>query len=334
MHKILKILYQGNHLNQQQTEELFQEIIMHKLSAIQIATALISMKIRGETLSEIIGAVNILLKHVKPFPRLNDLFADITGTGGDNNNTINISTASAIVASTCNIKIIKHGNRSISGLIGSTDLLQNNHLHINNNTEQAIKNFNMFGICFLQATQYHQIFQHVMPIRTQLKVPTLFNIIGPLINPAKPPLTLIGIYKKELMLPMIQALKLLKYQRAAVVHCDGIDEVGLHAITHVSELRNKNIYNYTLQASDFGLDPQPIEKLRCHSAEESSTHIINLLQGKGMPAHKFVVAANVALLLKLFGHEDLHANTLLALNKMHQSIPYMQLKKLQNQEKN
>lgn len=333
MQKILDILYQGNHLDQKQTEELFHGIITHKLSSIQIAAALISMRIKGETLSEIIGAVNTLLTYVTPFPRPKILFADITGTGGDNKNTINISTASAIVASTCNVKVIKHGNQSISGLTGSIDLLHRNHINIKNNTiNQALKNFNILGICFLHAMQYHPILQHIMPIRKELKIPTLFNIIGPLINPAKPPLILIGVYKKELLFPIIQILKLFKYHRAAVVHCDGIDEVGLHAITHVAELHNTSIYNYTLQASDFGLDPQPMEKLRCHSIKESSEHMINLLQGKGNPTHKFVVAANVALLLKLFGYEDLRANTALALNKMHQGIPYIQFKKLQHQE--
>lgn len=330
MHKILNTLYQGHHLNQKQSEELFYYIITNKLSSIQIAAALISMKMKGETLPEIIGAVKMLLAHVKPFPHPNSLFADITGTGGDGSNTINISTASAIVASTCNIKIIKHGNCSTSGLIGSMDLLQKNNLNIKYDIYQARKNFDTLGICFLHAPQYHKVFQYVMPIRKQLKTPTLFNIIGPLINPAKPPLTLIGVYKKELLSVMIQALKLLKYYRAAVVHCDGIDEVGLHAITHVAELHNGSIHQYTLQASDFGLDPQPIEKLRCNSSEQSSNYIINLLKGTGQPAHEFTVAANVALLLKLFGHHDLRENVLLALDKIHQGIPYVQLQKLQN----
>lgn len=325
MHKILEMLYKGNHLTQKQSETLFYYIIKKKLSTIQITAAIISMKIRGETLPEIIGAANILLTYVKPFPRPNTLFADITGTGGDGSNTINISTASAIVASTCNIKIIKHGNRSMSGLVGSMDLLQNNELDIENNTNQTRKYFDMLDICFLYAPQYHKILQDIAPIRQQLKVPTLFNIIGPLINPAKPPITLIGVYKKELLSPMIQALKIFKYHRAAVVHCGGIDEVGLHDTTYVAELHNEKIYNYVLQASDFGLYPQPIEKICCHSLEQSSEYTINLLQGKGQPAHEHVVAANVALLLKLFGHDNLRANTLLALEKIHQGVP---LKKL------
>lgn len=328
MQKILEKLYQGHHLDQQQIEKIFLYIIKHKLSLIQITAILISMKIKGETLSEIVGAVNMLLTHVKYFPRPNKLFADIAGTGGDGSNTINISTASAIVAATCNVKIIKHGNRSMSGLIGSMDLLKNNNLNIEKNIYQARKDFDTLGICFLHAPHYHEILQYIAPIRQQLKIPTLFNIIGPLINPAKPPLALIGVYKKELLSPIIQALRILHYHRAAVVHCGGIDEVGLHDITYVAELHNGNIHNYTLQASDFGLNPQPIEKLYCHSLEQSSEDIKNLLQGKGQPTHIHVVAANVALLLKLFGYNDLRANTTLALDKIRQGIPYIFLKKL------
>lgn len=330
MQQTLEQLYQGKNLNKNQSEMLLYNIITKKLSPIQITAALISMKIKGETIPEIIGAVNMLLKHSEYFPRPKDLFADIAGTGGDGSNTINISTASAIVASTCNIKIIKHGNRSASGLIGSMDLLQKNHLNIKHNIYQDRKNFDTLGICFLYAPQYHKTLKYVTPIRKQLKTPTLFNIIGPLINPARPVLTLIGVYKKQLLSPMIQILKILKYKRAVVVHCGGIDEVGLHDITYVAELNNENIYHYMLTASDFGLPPQPVEQLYCQSLEQSSIYMINLLKGKGKPAHTFVVAANVALLLKLFGYNNLRTNVQLVLDKIHQGTPYTCLKNLTN----
>lgn len=326
MQDILEILYQGKSINQKQSENLFYNIIKEKLSSIQIAAALISMKTRGETCEEIIGAVNILLTHAKPFPRPNNLFADITGTGGDNSNTINISTASAIVASTCGAKIIKHGNCSISSLTGSMDFLKKyDFLHIKKNVQQTRKNFDELGICFLYAPQYYKVLSRIMPIRKQLKTPTLFNIVGPLINPSKPSLTLIGVYKKELLSPMIQVLKLLKYDHAIVAHCGGIDEVGLHAPTHIAELHNNIINNYILTASDFGLDSYPIETLCCYSKNQAHEYIINLLKGKGEPAHSAVIAANVALLLKLFGYNNLYDNTRLALDKIHRGIPYDRL---------
>ncbi|URJ28337.1 anthranilate phosphoribosyltransferase [Candidatus Blochmannia vicinus (nom. nud.)] len=325
MQDILETLYQGKSINQEQSETLFHNIIEEKISSIQIASALISMKTRGETFEEIIGAVKILLTHAKPFPRPNNLFSDITGTGGDNSNTINISTASAIVASTCGAKIIKHGNCSISSLTGSMDFLDKYNLHIKKDAQQARKNFDELGICFLYAPQYYEVLYRIMPIRKQLKTPTLFNIVGPLINPSQPSLTLIGVYKKELLSLMAQVLQLLKYHHAIVVHCGGIDEVGLHAPTHIAELHDDIINNYILTASDFGLDSYPIEKLRCHSKNQAHEYMINLLKGKGEPAHSAVIAANVALLLKLFGYDNLRDNTQLALDKIHHGIPYARL---------
>lgn len=326
MQKILEKLYQGDHLNQAQYEKLLLGIMTKKLSSVQIAAVLISMKIRGETIEEIIEAARIILKHAKPFPKPDILFADITGTGGDGKNTINISTASAIVASTCNIKIIKHGNNSISSMIGSTDILtQFNNKHTKNQEYYNLKQFNELNICFLCASQYHTIFKHVMNIRKQLKIPTLFNIIGPLVNPARPTLALIGVYKKELLSLIINALKSLNYHHAIVVYCDGIDEVGLHAPTNVLELYNGVISDYIVTPSDFGLDLYPIHELYCDSKKNAYTYMINLLKGIGKKSHISTVAANVALLLKLFGYKDLRFNTKLALDKIYQGIPYTKL---------
>lgn len=324
MQNILEKIYQGKFLDQFQCEKLLIGIIKKQLSAIQIAGALIGMKIRGETAEEIISAARIILKYAKPFPRPNTLFADITGTGGDKKNTINISTASAIVASTCNVKIIKHGNYSVSSITGSADILHQYH-NTRSNTDHTLKQFNKLGICFLCASQYHTIFQDMRIIRKQLNTPTLFNIIGPLVNPSKPTLILLGVYKQKLLHLMINILKLLNYHHAIVVHCDGIDEVGLHAPTNVLELYNGVITDYTLTPSDFGLNQYPISELCCNSQKIAQTNMINLLQGKGKTSHIATIAANVALLLKLFGYTDLRTNTALALEKIHQGIPYTQL---------
>lgn len=324
MQNILEMLYQGKTLNQMQCEKFFYNIIHDQLSPIQIGSALISMKIRGETFEEIMGASRILLNHAKTFPKPDTLFSDITGTGGDNKNTINISTASAIIASVCGAKIIKHGNYSTSSILGSMDILKYNNwveMHAN----QSLQLFNKLGICFLSASQYHTVFQSVMFIRKQLKTPTLFNIVGPLINPARPSLALIGVYKKELLLPITQTLKSMKYHHAMIVHCTGIDEVGLHGPTNVLELYNGIINDYILTPSDFGLNSYPINELRCDSKKSAQNHLINLLKGQGEPSHTAVTAANVALLLKLFGYNDLRSNVLLVLDKIRQGAPYKQL---------
>lgn len=161
------------------------------------------------------------------------------------------------------------------------------------------------GVCFLFAPKYHTGFRHAMPVRQQLKTRTLFNVLGPLINPAHPPLALIGVYSPELVLPIAETLRVLGYQRAAVVHSGGMDEVSLHAPTIVAELHDGEIKSYQLTADDFGLTPYHREQLAGGTPEENRDILSRLLQGKGEAAHEAAVAANVAMLMRLHGEEDL-----------------------------
>ncbi|HID9277397.1 TPA: anthranilate phosphoribosyltransferase, partial [Enterobacter kobei] len=235
-------------------------------------------------------------------------FADIVGTGGDGSNSINISTASAFVAATCGLKVAKHGNRSVSSKSGSSDLLAAFGINLDMPAQQARQALDDLNVCFLFAPQYHSGFRHAMPVRQQLKTRTLFNVLGPLINPARPPLAVIGVYSPELVLPIAQTLKVLGYQRAAVVHGGGMDEVALHSATQVAELRDGEITSYQLTPEDFGFSFQPKEALAGGTPEENRDILTRLLQGKGQPAHEQAVAVNVAMLLKVFGNEDLRDN--------------------------
>ena len=288
-----------------------------ELEASQLAAALISMKVRGETPAEIAGAAQALLADAQPFPRPDYLFADIVGTGGDGTNSINISTASAFVAASCGVKVAKHGNRSVSSRSGSSDLLAAFGIRLDMSAEQSRLALDELGVCFLFAPQYHTGFRHAMPVRQQLKTRTLFNVLGPLINPARPPLALIGVYSPELVLPIAQTLQVLGYQRAAVVHGGGMDEVAIHAPTQVAELNNGSIESYELAPEDFGLNRYPLGALQGGAPEENRDILARLLQGKGEPAHAAAVAANVALLLKLHGQENLRHNAQQALEMIH-----------------
>ncbi|AKC60581.1 anthranilate phosphoribosyltransferase [Blochmannia endosymbiont of Camponotus (Colobopsis) obliquus] len=323
---ILQKLYQGKFINREQSKIIFEKIIQNNLSPVQIAAMLMCMKIRGESLEEIIGAINALLKHAKPFPSPNYLFADITGTGGDNSNNINISTISAIVAASCGIRIAKHGNHSISSETGSADLIKKFKIPLNTSPEISRKTLDELGICFLYAPYYYTGFQNAMFVRKQLKTSTLFNIIGPLINPAKPPLTLIGVYKPELMLLMAKILKTLGYQRAAIVHCGGMDEIMLHAPIQIIELNDGKIEKYILTAEDFGLRSYPIINTVINASKKEKYNFTKkLLQGKGDPVYENIISANVAMLFKLFGKENLHNNTNLVLDNIRNGMPYKHL---------
>ena len=178
------------------------------------------------------------------------------------------------------------------------------------------------GVCFLFAPKYHTGFRHAMPVRQQLKTRTLFNVLGPLINPAHPPLALIGVYSPELVLPIAETLRVLGYQRAAVVHSGGMDEVSLHAPTVVAELHNGEIKSYQLTADDFGLTPYHQAQLAGGTPEENRDILTRLLQGKGEAAHEAAVAANVAMLMRLHGHEDLKANAQQVLDVLHSGAAY------------
>ena len=155
----------------------------------------------------------------------------------------------------------KHGNRSVSSKSGSSDLLAAFGINLDMNADKSRQALDELGVCFLFAPKYHTGFRHAMPVRQQLKTRTLFNVLGPLINPAHPPLALIGVYSPELVLPIAETLRVLGYQRAAVVHSGGMDEVSLHAPTIVAELHDGEIKSYQLTAEDFGLTPYHQEQL-------------------------------------------------------------------------
>ncbi|EBO6932358.1 bifunctional anthranilate synthase glutamate amidotransferase component TrpG/anthranilate phosphoribosyltransferase TrpD [Salmonella enterica] len=319
---ILEKLYQAQTLTQQESHQLFSAVVRGELKPEQLAAALVSMKIRGEHPNEIAGAATALLENAAPFPRPEYLFADIVGTGGDGSNSINISTASAFVAAACGLKVAKHGNRSVSSKSGSSDLLAAFGINLDMNADKSRQALDELGVCFLFAPKYHTGFRHAMPVRQQLKTRTLFNVLGPLINPAHPPLALIGVYSPELVLPIAETLRVLGYQRAAVVHSGGMDEVSLHAPTIVAELHEGEIKSYQLTAEDFGLTPYHQDQLAGGTPEENRDILTRLLQGKGDAAHEAAVAANVAMLMRLHGQEDLKANAQTVLDVLRNGTAY------------
>ncbi|MDX7998349.1 anthranilate phosphoribosyltransferase [Xenorhabdus sp. Reich] len=322
MQLILDKLFNAQILTQQESQQLFTAVIHGELSDAQLAAALISLKLRGEHPQEIAGAARAFLANSAPFPRPDYIFSDIVGTGGDGTNSINISTASAFVAAACGLKVAKHGNRSISSRSGSSDLLAAFGIALDARPEDSRSALDDLGVCFLFAPQYHSGFRHAVQVRQQLKTRTLFNVLGPLINPARPPLSLIGVYSADLVAPIARTLKVLDYQRAAIVHGGGMDEVSLHAPTYVAELNHGEIIQYQLTATDFDLPNHHISSLKGGTPEENRDMLAKLLQGRGQKAHADTVAANVALLMKLHGQEDLRENTQLALHTIYSGRAY------------
>ena len=305
---LLEQLYSGHSLSTSESTALFNAVIQGELSNEQIAAMLIALKVRGANTEEITGAVAASLQNAKVFPRPYYPFADIVGTGGDGQNTINISTASAIVAASMGAKVAKHGNRSVSSKSGASDVLTALGVNVNVTPEQARQALDEIGVCFLFAQQYHSGFRHVAPVRAALKTRTIFNILGPLINPARPTYHLLGVYAPELVKTYAETAVALEHQHSFVVHGSGLDEVALHGETQVAEIKNGKIEYVTLTPADFGLKAQSLESLRGGEPQENAQYLTALLQGKGKAEHANAVAANTALLLKLFGHDDLKQN--------------------------
>ena len=325
---LLEQLYSGHSLSTSESTALFNAVIQGELSNEQIAAMLIALKVRGANTEEITGAVAASLQNAKVFPRPYYPFADIVGTGGDGQNTINISTASAIVAASMGAKVAKHGNRSVSSKSGASDVLTALGVNVNVTPEQARQALDEIGVCFLFAQQYHSGFRHVAPVRAALKTRTIFNILGPLINPARPTYHLLGVYAPELVKTYAETAVALEHQHSFVVHGSGLDEVALHGETQVAEIKNGKIEYFTLTPEDFGLKAQSLESLRGGEPQENAQMLTALLQGKGKAEHANAVAANTALLLKLFGHNDLKQNVQNVLTHLASGKAFETLQKL------
>lgn len=325
---ILDKLYQGKALEQAESEILFGQIIQGKIQPTTLATAIISMKVRGEQPQEIAGAATALLNNADSFVTPDYDFTDIVGTGGDGANSINISTASAFVAAAMGFKVAKHGNRGVSSKSGSSDVLAALGIKLNMSADIARQALDDLGVCFLFAQQYHSGFRHAAPVRQQLKTRTIFNILGPLINPAKPKRILLGVYHRDLLQPIAETLCMLGYEHAMVVHGAGMDEVAVHGTTYVAEVNKGEINYFEVTPQDFGLNCYTLKDIEGGTPEENRDMLIDILQGHGKPAHESAIAVNVAMLMKLFDHNDLKANATAAIAMMRSGKPYQLLSQL------
>jgi anthranilate phosphoribosyltransferase len=305
----LNQLYTGQSLSEQQSHQFFSEVVKGQIDPIILSSFLTALKIKGEIPAEISGAASALRDTGIPFPSCDNLpntvvakglCADNCGTGGDGSNTFNISTTASIVAAACGLPIVKHGNRSVSSKSGSADMLESFGVKLQMTPEVAHNALSESNLTFLFAPYYHAGIRHAMPVRKALHTRTLFNILGPLVNPAKPPIQLLGVYLPELCRPMAEALKLLGIKRAMVVHGSGMDEIALHGDTKVVEVNQGQISEYQLSPADFGLKNHPVDQLVGGDPQFNADITAKILAGQGSDAHNSAIAVNVAALLVLF----------------------------------
>ncbi|NRA54847.1 MAG: anthranilate phosphoribosyltransferase [Gammaproteobacteria bacterium] len=304
MHACLEKLYQGQSLTLEQSQQLFNQIISGDVEPILLSALLTALKIKGESPQEIAGAALALKSQALAFPSPDYPFLDSCGTGGDGANTINISTASAFVAAACGVKVAKHGNRSVSSKSGSADLLEALGIKLDLSPERSRQCLDEIGLCFLFAVQYHQGVRFAVPVRQSLKTRTIFNVLGPLINPASPKTQLMGVYDKALLEPIAQTLKLVGVERALVVNGSGLDEIAIHGPTDVAELKDGKITTYQITPEQMGIKTYPLAALEGGDAKHNAILITALLKGQGQEAHQAAVAVNVAATLLLSDKVD------------------------------
>ncbi|GAA6173516.1 anthranilate phosphoribosyltransferase [Colwellia sp. KU-HH00111] len=292
-------LLENEHLSQQETTAFFTEVLKGNVEAALLASVLTALKIKGETPEEIAGAAVAIRGAATHFPAKNYSVADCVGTGGDGANTINISTTAAILSAACGLKMAKHGNRSVSSMSGSADLLEALGVNLTMTPATASHCLDKANLCFLFAPAYHSGFKHAAPVRKAMGVRTLFNILGPLVNPATPKVMLLGVYTPELLQPIAQALQLTGVTRAFVVHGSGLDEIALHGDTQVVEIKDGKLLEHTISPEDFGLKNYNLDDIKGGSPEENAAIIKAILSGKGEQAHNAAVIINCAALLYL-----------------------------------
>lgn len=294
----------GQPLTQQQSQHLFGQVVQGEVGQIELAGILTAMKLRGETVSEITGAASALREHAVAFPRPEGDLLDIVGTGGDGANTINISTTSIFVAAAAGARIAKHGNRSVSSKSGASDLLTQFGVNLAMSPKQSAHCLEELGVTFLFAPHYHGGIRHAMPVRQALKTRTLFNVLGPLINPASPNQMLLGVYDAKLIRPIAETIAALGVERALVVHGSGLDEIAIHGETKAVEIKAGELTELTLSPATFGIDAYPLSAIEGGEPETNHAIARDILGGGGTKAQRAAVAVNAGAGLFLAGKTD------------------------------
>lgn len=290
----IKPLLNGESLNLEQATELLDIIFEGQVSDVQIAAFLTAMQAKGATAPELAGLAKSLRKHAVTVKVDIDNLVDTCGTGGGAIKTSNISTAAAIVAAGAGVYVAKHGNRGITSRCGSADVLEELGVKIDASADTVAKCIKQAHIGFMFAPRFHPAMKYVQPIRKSLGFRTVFNILGPLANPANATAQVLGVADESLMQIVAEALKLLGTRYAMVVHSDGMDEISTLGITKIVELRESQIVSKELNPKDLGFTSATIEHLKVTDAKTSAKVLRDILNGKETGPRKDIVVLNAA----------------------------------------
>ena len=286
----LEQLMNNTDLSGDEMSSVMQQVMTGEATPAQIGGFLVALRMKGETVDEVAAAAGVM-RSLADTVSLGDKPAiDIVGTGGDSTSTFNISTCSAIVAASAGARVAKHGNRSVSSKSGAADLLEEAGVNIDLSPEQVAQCVDALNLGFMFAPRHHSAMKHAIGPRREMAIRTVFNLLGPLTNPAGARSQLLGVYDQQWVRPMADVLKQLGSQHVIVVHGhDGMDEISISGPTQVAELKNGEIRDYVIAPEQFGLSAAPLAGITVNSAAESLSMINGVLAGEAGAARDIVL---------------------------------------------
>ena len=300
--KAIKVVISKQNLNESEMHDVMNSIMTGQTTDAQIGAFLVGLSMKGETIEEITASAKVMRALATSVElSSNDYLVDTCGTGGDGLGLFNISTASAFVVAAAGGKVAKHGNRSISSKSGSADVLEAAGINLNISPELISQCIEEIGLGFMFAPAHHSAMKHAIGPRKELAVRTIFNVLGPLTNPAKAPNQIMGVYDKSLVEPIANVLKGLNSRHVMVVHSeDGLDEFSIANTTYVAELKDNNISTYTVHPGDFGLEEGNLDSIKAENAEQSLALINEAFSGKKGVARD-IIALNAGAAIYVSG---------------------------------
>jgi len=297
MQAAIRAVTEGQDLSRDDMQQVMRTIMTGEATQSQIGGFLVGLRMKGETIDEITAAAGVMRELATHVDVRGEHVVDTCGTGGDAASTFNISTTSALVVAAAGAKVAKHGNRSISSKSGSADLLEAAGVNLNITPEQVAQCVNEIGVGFMFAPAHHSAMKHAIGPRREMGVRTIFNVLGPLTNPASAPNQVIGVFARALVEPLAHVLNRLGSHHVMVVHSeDGMDEISIGAPTYIAELKNGEVKSYTIAPEDYGMKRHPITDLAVDSAEASLVMVRSVLNGdKGAATDIVTLNAGAAI---------------------------------------
>ena len=303
-HELLREVVQGRRLSREQASAVFAALGAGELSEVETAALLAALHARGEEPQEVAGAASAFRQVARDFPSVSFPLVDVVGTGGDGVGTINISTGAGLVAASMGVAVAKHGNRAVSSKTGAADVIAELGLPLDVEPATAVELLARDHFTFLFAQAYHPAMKHVAPIRRALATPTIFNVLGPLLNPAHLTYQLMGVWDPAMLDMIAESMVKLGRKRALIVHGAGTDEIAVHGTTLVREATPRGVKAYEVTPSELGVGDWELEDVLGGDAAENARALREALAGQGEPAHRDAIAVNAGALLYLAGPAD------------------------------